>query len=90
MSVDIEALLLAAGLAPMTYVTTPVFTGSVSFSAGSIRALGLWIGYDPLDGNLYHGEVWGHPRPNRFSTSQKAGLAAAAVWYVEVEGVEIA
>ena len=39
MSVDIEALIAAAGVNPKAYVTTPVFTGSVAFLAGKVRAL---------------------------------------------------
>jgi len=89
MSVDIEQLMLSDGVDPRQYVTTPVFTGSVAFSAGSARALGLLVGYDPLPTNPYYGEVWGGSRPNRLSQRQKKGLAEASRWYVELDGVDI-
>lgn len=75
MSVDIEAQIVQANLDPREYVTTPVFTGAVSFVAGAVRALNLRIGYDPIDENPYHGEVWGNPRPNRFKKFTKKGIA---------------
>jgi hypothetical protein len=90
MSVDVEALIASAGHNPQTYVTTPVFTGSVTFNALQIRTLGLWIGYDPLATNPYHGEVWGAVRHNRFTKTQKSGLANAAQWYVQLPNVELA
>ncbi len=89
MSVDIEAKIIADGHDPRKYVTTPIFTSSVSFIAGSARALNLWIGYDPLPRNPYHGEVWGNTRPNRFTRKQKKGLLKASNWYVPLEGVEV-
>jgi len=89
MSVDIEQLMISDGIDPRQYVTTPVFTGSVAFSAGAARALGLLVGYDPVPPNPYHGEVWGGSRPNRFSRRQKEGLAEGSCWYVKLDGVEI-
>lgn len=89
MSVDIEQLLLADGVNSREYVTTPVFTGSVAFSAGAARALDLQVGYDATPSNPYHGEVWGKDRPNRFSRPQKRGLAEASCWYVELDDVDI-
>jgi hypothetical protein len=89
MSVDIEQLMLSDGVDPRHYVTTPVFMGSVAFSAGAARALGLLVGYDPIPKNPYHGEVWGGCRPNRFSRRQKKGLTEASRWYVELDGVDI-
>ena len=59
MSVDVEALIVSAGFIPQNYVTTPVFTGSVFFTAAAIRDQGLRIGYDPIPENKFHGEVWG-------------------------------
>lgn len=91
MSVDIEKLIVAGGEDPKTYVVTPVFTGAVAISASAARSLGLWVGYDPLDDNPYHGEVWNSiiNRHNKFSKAQKDGLAAAAEWYVPLDGVEL-
>lgn len=90
MSVDIEALILADGLPPLEYVTTPVYTGSVVFTASNIRALDLFVGYDPIkDTNPYHGEVWTKAPAKRFSKSQKDGLAKFSSWYVALPDVEI-
>ena len=89
MSVDIEGLIDEAGLNARNYVTTPKYTGSVAFNAGAARAVALRIGYDPIPGNPYHGEVWGQDRPNRFKSYQKRELANASKWYVEIPGVVI-
>ena len=95
MSVDIEKLITAAGLAPHAFVTTPVFTGSVCFPANAIRALDFQIGYDPIvdvpnvADNPFHGEVWTKQPTKKFSASQKAGLAKLAKWYVQLSDVEI-
>lgn len=89
MSVDIEALIIEGGEKPKEYVKTPVFTGSVQFSAGDARELGLMIGYDPISTNPYHGEVWGVVRPNRFTKSQQRGLITVSEWYIELEGVNL-
>ena len=96
MSVDIESLIVAAGEDPHAYVTTPVFTGSVALPAGEVRALDLWIGYDPIvdvpdvQDNPYHGGVWSKTEKNSFSERQKSGLAKLARWYVELPDVDIA
>jgi len=87
MSVDIESLILESDDDPKKYVTTPTFTGSVTFFANDARKLDLVIGYDPIFENPYHGEVWGSARPNRFSNPQKKGLMAASTWYVELKDV---
>lgn len=95
MSVDIEGLIVAAGQDPQTYVTTPVFTGSVAFSAGEVRALELWVGYEPIESvlnvpdNPHHGEVWARTEKKSFTEGQKSGLAKAARWYVELPDVDI-
>jgi hypothetical protein len=91
MSVDIEKLITTGGHNPRQYVVNPVFTGAVAFSARAIRSLGLWIGYEPVQGNPYHGEIWSNVllRHNRFTGTQVNGLGAAATWYVPLEGVEL-
>jgi hypothetical protein len=95
MSVDIEALILADGVDPVDHVTTPVFTASVFFSAGDVRALGLIIGYEPVadvegqPDNPYHGEVWLTTQRKSFTRAQKKGLANSANWYVEIPDVDI-
>lgn len=96
MSVDILELIENAGLDARSYVTTPVFTGAVSFRAKDAREVGLRVGYDPILGtpgvadNPYHGEVWGgHDRPNKFTRGQQRALANASEWFVELPGVKI-
>lgn len=89
MSVDIEALIAAAGVNPKAYVTTPVFTGSVAFLAGKVRALGFWVGYEPIKENPFHGKVWAKTEKRNFSDSEKRRLAGLATWYVTLPGVDI-
>lgn len=95
MSVDIEALIIAAEKDPKTYVTTPVFTGSVAFSAKEIRSLDLIIGYEPIKDipgipdNPFHGEVWPKTEAKRLSSQQKDGLASMASWYVPLPNVDV-
>ena len=90
MSVDIESLILSASLIPQNFVTNPIFTGAVYFSAQIIRSFGLRIGYDPIPGNPYHGEVWGPAeKPNKFTGSQKVRLAESASWYVAIPNVQL-
>ena len=96
MSVDILKLIEADEIDAVEFVTTPVFTGSVYFPAGSARKAGLRIGYDPIvdvpgvENNPYHGEVWGpEDKPNKFNRTQKRALAEASQWFVELPGVDI-
>src|SRR5258707_6382467 len=49
----------AAGLDAATFVTSPKWTGSVVFKAGTAPALGFIVGYDPMPANDNHGGVWG-------------------------------
>lgn len=92
MSVDVLALMQAAGVNPREFVTTPKFRGSVAFTAGSLRSAGLLVGYDPLEAtvdceaNPYHGEVWGNPRPDRFTKPQERAMMNSCEWFVEIEG----
>lgn len=92
MSVDLLALIVAAGIDPVIYVTTPRWIGSVVFSAGDLRAEGFSVGFDPIEeeppdqpGNPFHGEVWGV-----FSKAKQRRLAQIACWYVAIPDVSIA
>ncbi len=90
MSVDIEALISRDGRQPREYVITPDFHGAVAFHAEQIRSLDLIIGYAPIiPDNPYHGEVWRKDEARRFTGAQQKGLAEAAYWYVEIEGVDL-
>ncbi len=81
MSVDLERLILEAGIDPRVFATTPRWIGSVYFEAGQIRSLGCRIGYDPSPDNPYHGEVWlGASKASR-------SLQLAAVWSVPIPEV---
>lgn len=66
MSIDILNLLEQAGLDAPSYVTQhPNRPYAVRFRVGDLRALGLQVGFDPLEeqppfpANPFHGEVWG-------------------------------
>lgn len=96
MSVDILKLIENSGLDAQEFVTTPIYTGSVCFNANAARAVGLRVGYDPIndipnvEDNPYHGEVWGpNDKPNRFTRAQKRALVEASEWFVELPGVKI-
>ncbi len=89
MSVDLEALIIEAGLDPKKYVTTPRWVGSIRFTAKSLRDLDFQIGFDPLEedppdqpANPFHGEVWGN-----FTRGKQKDLSRLAEWYVQLEGV---
>lgn len=84
MSVDIESLMLEDGINPQEFVTTPVWIGSISLMAGAFRSAGLMVGYEPVEGNPYHGEVWG-----KVTSSKSKTLAKAANWYVPISGVSV-
>jgi hypothetical protein len=89
MSIDIKLLIENDNLAPAEYVTTPVFTGSVEFTAITARDAGLWVGFDPLEENPYHGEVWGAARANKFTTTQSKHIQNNSNWLVPLDGVDI-
>ena len=89
MSVDLEELIKKAGKAPVDFVTSPKFTGSVKFIASAIRGIGFWIGYDPIPENDHHGQVWGEKIHSKFTRTQKKELQAQAVWYVQIKDVEL-
>jgi hypothetical protein len=89
MSIDIEKLIVDGGLDPAVFVVTPKHRGAVAFSADAARTVGLRVGYDPVDGNPYHGEVWGGNRPNKFTGTQEKAIRAAARWYVPITDVQL-
>lgn len=90
MSVDLLRLIEEAGRDAKEFVTTPIFTGSVCFIAGSARAAGLRVGGEPLPDNPFHGEIWGNPnRPNKFTRKQKNALINASKWFVQIPDVSI-
>ncbi|MEM1141427.1 MAG: hypothetical protein AAGI88_02485 [Pseudomonadota bacterium] len=95
MSVDIERLIIHAGIEPAKFVTTPKHVGSVWFTAQDVRAFDLMVGYDPIENvaglqdNPFHGEVWTRRPSRRFSNQQRRGLAGAAEWYVQLDETDL-
>lgn len=89
MSIDLKSLIELASVNVTDFVTTPIFTGSVEFLADIARGANLQVGYDPLEDNPYHGEVWGPNKPNRFSNAQTRAMHSGAQWLVPILDVEI-
>lgn len=90
MSVDLLELIKLDNVDAVTFLTTPVFAGSVKFTASAARNAGLMLAEDPLPENPYHGQVWGsNERPSHFTKSHKKALAEASEWFVEIPGVVI-
>jgi hypothetical protein len=88
MSVDILNLIEAAGIDARTHVTgLPNHPYAVSLRVGDLRALGLQVGYQPLEekppfpANPFHGAVWGIGN----SRGPKNELRRIADWFVEPE-----
>jgi hypothetical protein len=80
MSVDLQKLIEEAGLDPKSYILSPPWIGAVWFTAGSLRAEGLMVGYDPDLDNPYHGQVWG-----TFTSKTPKRLAALAAEFVPIQ-----
>lgn len=95
MSVDVESLIISDGLNPREFVTTPVFTAAVALGVGEVRALGFYVGLDPIKDvlgvldNPYHAEVWAKEARKSFTDGQKKALADLAKWYIELPEVDI-
>ena len=89
MSVDVLKLIEQHGVDAKEFVTTPDYTGSVIFPVEAARNTGLRVGYEPIENNPYHAEVWGNSKPNRFSRSQKREMVTASEWFGELPGVVI-
>ena len=84
MSVDLQQQIEEAGIDAREFVTSPQWMGSVRFFAGQLRTEGLLVGYDPIETNPYHGEVWGN-----FSRRMQIRLQQLCEWFVPIEGVTI-
>lgn len=84
LSVDLQRLIEEAGLDAKAFVTTPRWTGSVRLEAYQFRDEGLIVGFDPLESNPCHGEVWG-----AFSDSKKRKLLRLCGWFVPIPDVSI-
>ncbi|MGB6799448.1 MAG: hypothetical protein WBE48_23520 [Xanthobacteraceae bacterium] len=80
MSVDIEDWTVAAGLAPLHYITDPS-QGAVRLQVGELRKLGLLVGWDPDGGHPHHASVW-----NLGGPKQRKRVARLAVTLRRCEG----
>lgn len=90
LSVDIEHFIAEGGLDTKAYVSTPQFTGAISFMVNSFRSRKFFVGYDPCDHSPYHGAVWqDQSRGSRFTRSTNKSLMKEAEWFVPIKGVEI-
>ena len=84
MSIDIEAAIRAAGVDPVLHVTSPRWLASIAFNVSEVRTQKLQVGYDPEEGNLFHGEVWGHTTRDQYKS-----LSRIATWFVPLEDCEL-
>jgi hypothetical protein len=84
MSIDLKRQIEEAGKDAKSWVTTPRWTGSVTLRVGDLRAEGFQVGFDPLEDNPYHGEVWG-----QFSKGKKKRLMNMCGWFVPLEGIAL-
>lgn len=90
LSVDIEHFILNAGLDPKKFVTTPKFTGAISFSVDSFRSRSFLVGTDPSKDNPYHGAVWQNETQGaKFTRGKKKELLKEAEWLVPLDDVDI-
>ena len=84
MSVDLQKLIEGAGIDARTFVTTPVWIGSVRLKVGDLRKEKLKVGFEPTKANQFHGEVWGN-----FTMEKKERLKELSEWFVPIEDVSI-
>lgn len=84
LSVDLQKQIEEAGLIAKDFVTNPRFTGSIRLETCQLRNEGFKVGYDPLDHNPYHGEVWGN-----FSKAKRKKLFQLCTWFVPMENTSI-
>lgn len=85
LSVDLEHKILGAGINVVEFVTSPVWIGSIRFTAQQLRSEDLKVGYDPvIPDNPHHGEAWGS-----FTRGKKKKLLRISEWLVEIPDVSI-
>lgn len=84
LSIDLKRQIEEAGYDAKQWVSTPKFTGSIILRTGDLRSENFMVGYDPQDGNPYHGEVWG-----QFSRGRKKKVMSMSSWFVPIEGVAL-
>lgn len=84
LSVDLQKQIEEAGLDAMTFVTTPRWMASIRFEASQLRDEEFKIGFDPLDDNPFHGEVWG-----TFSKAKIKRLFQLCNWFLPLSDTSI-
>jgi len=85
LSVDLQREIEESGRVATEFVTTPIWIGSVRFSAQQLRDEGFQVGFDPLPpDNPFHGEIWGN-----FTTGKKKKLMKLAEWFVPIPEVSL-
>jgi hypothetical protein len=88
MSVNIEKLIIDAGIDPKKFVTDARWIGSIKIKVGDIRSTNCMVGFEPIEApipNPYHGGVWGD-----FNRTTRNALLQASNWFVEIPNVKIA
>ena len=80
MSIDIQKLIEKDGLDPKIYVIVPPFIGAVRFITRDLREEDLLVGFEPLEENPYHGEVWG-----KFNKAKQNRMCVNAEEFVIIE-----
>lgn len=89
LSIDVLKLMEKDGVDAEEFVTTPKYTGSVLLHVSEIRKEELWVGYEPVQDNPYHGEVWRQPSGGSFSRGVKRRLQKSASWFVPIPNVDL-
>ena len=84
LSVDLKRQIEEAGHDAKQWVSTPKFTGSIVLRVGDLRAENYKVGYDPVEDNPHHGEVWG-----QFSRGRKKKVMSMSSWFVPMEGIAL-
>jgi hypothetical protein len=90
LSVDLEELMLAAGLDPAEQAATRNFAGSVALKVSSFRSRNFLVGYDPLPENPFHGGVWEDAtRKSKMTRGTRKALLREASWLVQIDDIPI-
>jgi len=76
-----------------SYTDGKPFIGAVKFFASSPRLNGLLVGYDPLEENSHHCQVWNYDTTTSIASGLTQGmqkrLCDSSVWHSEVPDVTI-
>ena len=90
LSVDLEPFILADGIDPKRHVTTLKLMASIVLPVGSFRSRSFLVGYDPLEDNPYHGDVWQDAqRGSKLTRSVRMALLRESTWLVPVPGIPV-